>query len=87
VRGANGGFILDTSPSNITMFQIFRALEGSIVPVDCVDAVDACERSDTCASRKLWQNLYNAQVEVLKGTTLQTLIDTEDSPKQDDYCI
>jgi Rrf2 family cysteine metabolism transcriptional repressor len=87
VRGANGGFTLDASPDNITMLQIFRALEGSIVPVDCVDAAKNCERSNVCASRRLWQDLYNAQVEVLKNTTLQSLIDTENSLKQVDYCI
>ena len=87
VRGANGGFTLDTSPNNITMFQIIKALEGSIVPVDCVESSDACERSGRCASRKLWQDLYIAQAEVLKNTTLQSLIDTENSSKQVDYCI
>ena len=87
VRGANGGFTLDTSPSHITMLQIFGALEGSFVPVDCVENSFVCERSGVCAARKLWNELYNAQVAVLKKTTLQSMIDVEDSAKQLDYCI
>ena len=46
VRGADGGFILANSPSSITMFQIVSALEGPIVPVECVDKSDACKQFD-----------------------------------------
>jgi Rrf2 family transcriptional regulator, cysteine metabolism repressor len=87
VRGASGGFTLDTSPDNITMFQIVQALEGSIAPVDCVESSGACERSGYCASRKLWQDLYSSQVEILKKTTLQSLVDMDDSLKPADYSI
>ena len=87
VRGANGGFTLDTSPEKITLHQIVRALEGATVPVDCVDAPEDCGRSGFCASRRLWQKLHDAQVAVLKGATLQSLIDAESSLEQADYCI
>jgi Rrf2 family cysteine metabolism transcriptional repressor len=87
IRGASGGFTLDTTPDNITMFQIVQALEGSLAPVDCIDTSDACDRSGFCASRKLWQDLYLAQTEILKKTTLQTLIDREDLLMRTDYCI
>jgi len=87
VRGANGGFALEVPPSRITMFQIVSALEGSIVPVECVDDSGACDRSADCAARKLWQELYNAQKAVLTKTTLQVLVDRADSKKQPDYSI
>ena len=87
VRGANGGFMLEVPPSRITMFQIVSALEGSTVPVECVDKSDACDQSAACAARKLWQELYNAQVAVLKKTTLQTLVDWAESKKPLDYSI
>jgi Rrf2 family transcriptional regulator, cysteine metabolism repressor len=87
VRGANGGFTLEVPPGHITMFQIISALEGSIVPVECVDNPDACERSAMCAARKLWEELYHAQIAVLKKKTLQALVDAEDSKKQLDYSI
>ncbi len=87
IRGANGGFALQTPPSRITMFEIVSALEGSIVPVDCVDKSDSCGESAACAARKLWMQLYHAQIEVLKKTTLQTLVDWADSKKPPDYSI
>jgi Rrf2 family transcriptional regulator, cysteine metabolism repressor len=87
IRGANGGFTIDAAPSSITMLQIVSALEGSIAPVSCVENSESCERSAGCAARKLWQELHNAQVEVLKKTTLQSLLDIEDASKPVDYCI
>jgi len=87
IRGAGGGFTLDTTPENITMIQIVQALEGSLAPVDCIDRSDVCDRSEFCASRQLWQDLYKAQTEILKKTTLQTLLDREDWLMRTDYCI
>jgi Rrf2 family cysteine metabolism transcriptional repressor len=87
VRGANGGFTLDAPPGSITMFQIVSALEGSIVPVECVNNSNACKRSGECAARRLWQELYDAQTAVLKKTTLQALVDWADEEKQFDYSI
>jgi Rrf2 family transcriptional regulator, cysteine metabolism repressor len=87
IRGANGGFTIDASPSAITMLQIVSALEGSIAPVSCIENPGSCERSGGCAARKLWQELHNAQVDVLKKTTLQSLLDIEDASKPVDYCI
>jgi Rrf2 family protein len=87
IRGANGGFMLSTPANKITMFEIVSALEGSIAPVDCVDKSDFCERSRACAARRFWQELHNAQLSVLKNTTLQSLVDAEESVKDLDYCI
>jgi Rrf2 family protein len=87
VRGANGGFSLETLPSKITMLQIVSALEGSIVPVECIEKSSVCGRSAACAARKLWQELYNAQVEVLKKTTLQSLVDWTETEQPVDYSI
>lgn len=79
IRGASGGYTLETLPGNITIFEIVSALEGSIAPVNCVDKPGSCERSPICSSRKVWCEMHEAQVKVLKNTTLQSLLDMEDS--------
>ena len=43
VRGAYGGYILARKPSEITVGDILRALEGPIGLVDCVLEKDAVE--------------------------------------------
>jgi Rrf2 family transcriptional regulator, cysteine metabolism repressor len=87
VRGASGGFTLERSPKKITMYQIVTALEGSIVPSECIDTPDCCNRTVTCAARKFWVQLHEAQMNVLTKTTLQDLLDMEATTGQIDYSI
>jgi len=88
VRGARGGFTLERSPKKITMYQIVTALEGSIAPAECIDTPECCSRTATCAARKFWVKLHDAQMNVLTKTTLQDLLDMEiSSGQQIDYSI
>ena len=87
VRGANGGFALERAPKKITMYQIITALEGSIVPSECIDKPDCCSRTASCAARKFWTQLHEAQMNVLTKTTLQDLLDMEITAGQIDYSI
>jgi Rrf2 family transcriptional regulator, cysteine metabolism repressor len=86
-RGANGGFTLETSPKNITMYQIITALEGSIGPVHCVENKDGCGRTGHCIARKFWLDFHEIQVRTLKATNLQSLLDLELSASELDYSI
>jgi Rrf2 family protein len=86
-RGANGGFILQSDPSKITVLQIVNALEGSIAPVDCLEHPDKCGKSRKCVAQKVWQKMYDAQVEVLSGITLQNMLEMESSPDAGMYSI
>ena len=85
IRGAHGGFTLEKSPEQITMFEIVTALEGSVAPVHCIDDAKSCNRATACPARKFWEKLQNVQVKLLKSTTLQSLLDSERSAP--DYSI
>ncbi len=72
-RGMHGGYRLARSPENVTLEQVFYALEGSPAPVKCVDNRDLCPKSDTCPARPTWVELNNAIVGVLNSTTIADL--------------
>ena len=77
-RGADGGFELLRLPSEINLYQVVTALEGSIAPVDCVEDESICKRDGKkCVARRAWLKLHEAQVAVLSGITLQDLLDWE----------
>ena len=76
-RGAKGGFVLEAEPSQITLYQIVLALEGSIAPVECLDNIAVCSKNRECVARKAWKKLYDAQTTTLKSITLQDLLDME----------
>jgi Rrf2 family transcriptional regulator, cysteine metabolism repressor len=79
-RGAQGGYVLGREPSQITIGDLMRVLEGPIAPVDCVNEEagesGGCSNAHRCATRVLWKKLRDSMTEVLDSTTLADLIET-----------
>ena len=69
VRGARGGFLFEKPLSEITVGQIIRAVEGSLVPVKCVESLSAC----TSKVRQVWVDLSDAIARVADSLTLEQL--------------
>jgi Rrf2 family cysteine metabolism transcriptional repressor len=76
IRGFQGGYILGKEAKDITVGDVVRALEGPIAPVDCVseDKPAFCSRADFCVTKKVWEDLRNAIVQVLDSYTLAALM-------------
>lgn len=85
-RGAQGGYSLTRDPSQITVGQILRVLEGSLSPVDCLDN-NNCDKSNSCASLSLWQRIKESVDEVVDNTTLVDLVEEYNSKNGKNFCI
>jgi Rrf2 family protein len=81
-RGPRGGVWLARSPQEIRLSEVIGLLEGSIVPVDCVGAPDACPRSEFCVTRDIWSELKKAMDGVLESITLQDLVERQKGKEQ-----
>jgi Rrf2 family protein len=77
IRGSKGGYVLAKPPAAITMKEIIGALEGSLCLVDCVDHPEACERSESCASRDLWGEASQIFAKKLESVTLADMLDRQ----------
>lgn len=86
-RGANGGFVLQSPPSKITVLQIVNALEGSLAPVECLENTSACQKTAACPAQRTWKKLYGAEVKVLSGITLQDILDEDKASGTSQYMI
>lgn len=77
VRGAQGGYSLAQDPSEITVGDILRALEGSLAPVDCVDDDDPklCADHNVCVTRAVWTKIRDSINEVVDSITLRDLVE------------
>jgi Rrf2 family protein len=75
-RGAHGGYILARTPEEITVQDIFDALEGEICLVDCVKNPKDCSRASTCPTRDVWSVLGEKIRETLGSITLAALVKT-----------
>lgn len=73
-RGAHGGYLLSKPASKITLRDIIEPLEGDISLVDCVKNPTLCERSNTCASRDVWNQMSSLLLEFMDTFTLEDLI-------------
>ena len=77
-RGKKGGYILTRSPEEITLNEIINVLEGEMNIVDCVKFPEICDNSNSCLSKKIWDEI-NIKIEnILKSHTLKDLIEIEE---------
>ena len=74
VRGAQGGYMLAREPSEITIGELMRLLEGPVLMADCLGDAEACVRSGQCPSRLVWERLTDCINHVLDGITLQDML-------------
>jgi Rrf2 family transcriptional regulator, cysteine metabolism repressor len=82
VRGLHGGYRLTRPPTEITVGEVYRVLEGPIAPVECT-ADDylphSCEREAGCLSRSVWERVQQSITAVLDSTTLDDLCNEKQS--------
>jgi Rrf2 family protein len=78
-RGASGGYTLLVDPSNITLEDIFRRLDGTREPSHCVGCMsnNNCPIGTDCAFMPVWDRIQRAIADVYRQTTIQDLIDNE----------
>ncbi len=72
--GVGGGYSLAKAPSEITLGQIIRILDGPLAPIRCVSQSAyekcACPDEKTCGLRLVMFDVRNAISEILDRTTL-----------------
>ena len=77
VRGPQGGHALIREPGDIRVTEVIEALEGSIMPIDCLDEGSACSKNGGCAQRDMWQDVREAILQVLDSTTIGDLAERD----------
>jgi len=87
IRGSKGGYLLARQPSQIKLSDIFDALEGNVMTVECVEDKNYCDRTADCIARQVWTQVQQAIKNVLQSITLQDLVDRAKAEKKVDYQI
>jgi len=76
-RGARGGVWLTKTPEEIRLNEVIQLVEGSLAPVECVNNPDICNRSASCVTRDVWDEMKRAMNGVLESITLQDLVERQ----------
>jgi len=87
LRGSKGGYTLARPPNQIKLSDVFNALEGSVLTVECLENDNYCAQTVDCVARQLWAQVQQAIDSVLQSTTVQDLIDRTEKGKTLNYQI
>ncbi len=71
-RGATGGYTLSRVPEEITLRDIFNAVEEEIAIVECIK--EKCPRDSSCRATSAWREVNKKIEEALSSITLNDLI-------------
>jgi Rrf2 family transcriptional regulator, cysteine metabolism repressor len=80
-RGAHGGYRLSRPPTEITMGEVLRVLEGPIAPMICAkegEMTEICGFLDSCRIQILWSKVRDAVAHTIDTMTLAELVGTSD---------
>ena len=69
-----GGYRLTREPVEYTVGEILRLVEGSLVPVACLECGANCEHTEECMTIDLYKRMQKAIDDIVDGTTLVDLI-------------
>lgn len=79
-KGRRGGYLLKKSPTNITIGEIIRVLEGPIAPVPCVSvhayhSCTSCRDDRMCEIKMVMKDVRDSIAGILDSTSLTDLIE------------
>lgn len=77
VRGPQGGHALVRDPNTLPVSEVLEAMEGSILPIDCLDETSDCAKNGGCAQRDMWEAVRSAIMGVLGNTTIGDLAEKD----------
>lgn len=73
-RGKNGGFKLVKEPSEITLYDIIKAVEGEIKINDCLVDPDFCAKIPNCNVHNVLNKIRDSFISELKKYTLENIV-------------
>jgi Rrf2 family protein len=83
VRGPAGGYMLKRKPSELTIGDIVRVLEGPIALSHCLEpgVSGECQQTDDCVARMVWVKVGAKIDEVLDNISFEDLLRQQDKQR------
>lgn len=71
VRGPGGGYLLAKKPSEVSIGEIFAAVDENLILSDCVDNSSFCSKTQKCLTQVLWRKVTESLKNTLYSITLK----------------
>jgi len=75
VRGKNGGIFFERQPSEVSLADVVRVIEGDGYFTQCVFEVEPFPGSPDCPLSDVWKPLREYIIRFLEETTIESLAD------------
>ena len=77
-RGPTGGYLMAKEPSDVSLAEVLRLIDGPIAPLKCVslnyyEKCDDCTEA-TCGLRRSMAEVRDAKLEVLNRLSVSDLV-------------
>ncbi|MFT7463972.1 MAG: Rrf2 family protein [Pseudohongiellaceae bacterium] len=75
-RGLHGGYQLSRPPSDISLLEVLKVVDGPVHLTDCAasELADVCDYEDVCTSRSPLLAVNQRIVDILDGISLAEII-------------
>jgi Rrf2 family protein len=73
--GPEGGYMLRKAPHELSLREVYEAIEGEIRIVDCMDDDGLCALYENCGQLPLWDKLKFSMIRILEDTTIADMVD------------
>ncbi len=77
--GPEGGYTLRKTPCEISLREIYEAIEGEIRMVDCMDNDSICVLHDSCTQLPVWDRVQLSMIKILEDTTLEDMLERQET--------
>ncbi|MCI0454300.1 MAG: Rrf2 family transcriptional regulator [Candidatus Dadabacteria bacterium] len=72
--GPEGGYVLRKSPREITLREVYEAIEGEFRMIDCMEKDSICVLYENCPQLPVWDKLQISMIKILESTTLEDML-------------
>lgn len=72
--GPEGGYVLRKSPREITLREVYEAIEGDFRMIDCMEKDSICFLYENCPQLPVWDKLQISMIKILESTTLEDML-------------
>ncbi len=79
IRGPKGGIALSKAPTQITVGEIIRLIDGTTAPIACVSCTQysKCDYEERCVFKSIFADIRSKINEIVDNTTFQDLYDRQ----------
>jgi Rrf2 family protein len=75
--GTNGGYALAKTASEISAFEVIRAIDGPLFITSCITIHGACDLTSTCTIKEPLRKVNDSIKELLSGIYISDLVEAD----------